>query len=100
MTHGDFSCGVAQPVYPMVRGIHQHAVTAKDGNRCPKSQPPQRLWGRSRRPARQLRGNLGVASIVFMVVAAAAPLGVIGGVVPLGLARATAQVPATFWCPR
>ena len=35
-------------------------------------------------PARQLRGNLGVASIVFMVVAAAAPLGVIGGVVPLG----------------
>ncbi len=38
-------------------------------------------------PARsRLRGNLGVASIVFMVVAAASPLGVIGGPVPLGIA--------------
>ena len=34
----------------------------------------------------RLRGNLGVASIVFMVVAAASPLGVIGGPVPLGIA--------------
>src|SRR3954462_15186088 len=48
-------------------------------------------------PVRRLRGNLGVASIVFMVVAAAAPLGVIGGVVPLGLAAGNgARFPATF----
>lgn len=47
--------------------------------------------------SRRLRGNLGVASIVFMVVAAAAPLGVIGGVVPLGLAAGNgAGFPATF----
>ena len=44
-----------------------------------------------------MRGNLGVASIVFMVVAAAAPLGVIGGVVPLGIAQGNgAGFPATF----
>src|ERR1700712_473204 len=48
-------------------------------------------------PTRKLRGNLGVASIVFMVVAAAAPLGVIGGVVPLGIASGNgAGFPATF----
>jgi amino acid transporter len=48
-------------------------------------------------PSRQLRGNLGVAAIVFMVVAAAAPLGVIGGVVPLGIAAGNgAGFPATF----
>jgi amino acid transporter len=47
--------------------------------------------------SRRLRGNLGVASIVFMVVAAAAPLGVIGGVVPLGIAGGNgAGFPATF----
>lgn len=34
----------------------------------------------------KLRGSLGVASIVFIVVAAASPLGVIGGPVPLGIA--------------
>ncbi|OBI72111.1 APC family permease [Mycobacterium sp. E740] len=34
----------------------------------------------------RLRGSLGVASIVFIVVAAAAPLGVIGGTAPLGIA--------------
>jgi amino acid transporter len=46
---------------------------------------------------RKLRGSLGVASIVFMVVAAAAPLGVIGGVVPLGIASGNgAGFPATF----
>src|SRR6476620_7283692 len=46
---------------------------------------------------RKLRGNLGVPSIVFMVVAAAAPLGVIGGVVPLGIAGGNgAGFPATF----
>lgn len=48
-------------------------------------------------PPRRLHGNLGVASIVFMVVAAAAPLGVIGGVVPLGIAAGNgAGFPATF----
>jgi amino acid transporter len=48
-------------------------------------------------PVRKLRGNLGVTSIVFMVVAAAAPLGVIGGVVPLGIAGGNgAGFPATF----
>lgn len=46
---------------------------------------------------RRLHGNLGVAAIVFMVVAAAAPLGVIGGVVPLGIANGNgAGFPATF----
>ncbi|OKH76379.1 amino acid transporter [Mycobacterium sp. SWH-M3] len=46
---------------------------------------------------RKLRGHLGVSSIVFMVVAAAAPLGVIGGVVPLGIASGNgAGFPATF----
>src|SRR3954452_15429489 len=58
---------------------------------------PESLGGESGAPARQLRGTLGVASIVFMVVAAAAPLGVIGGVVPLGLASGNgAGFPATF----
>lgn len=48
-------------------------------------------------PERRLRGNLGVAAIVFMVVAAAAPLGVVGGVVPLGIASGNgAGFPATF----
>lgn len=48
-------------------------------------------------PTRRLRGNLGVASIVLMVVAAAAPLGVIGGVVPLGIASGNGTgFPATF----
>ena len=35
--------------------------------------------------ARRLDGSLGVGSIVFMVVAAAAPLTVIGGGAPLGM---------------
>jgi amino acid transporter len=53
--------------------------------------------GESPAPVRQLKGNLGVAAIVFMVVAAAAPLGVIGGVVPLGIASGNgAGFPATF----
>lgn len=46
---------------------------------------------------RKLRGNLGVTAIVFMVVAAAAPLGVVGGVFPLGIANGNgAGFPATF----
>lgn len=39
------------------------------------------------RPHRKLRGTLGVWGIVFVVVAAASPLGVIGGPVPLGIAK-------------
>jgi amino acid transporter len=46
---------------------------------------------------RSLRGSLGVASIVFIVVAAASPLGVIGGPVPLGIAFGNgAGFPFTF----
>lgn len=45
----------------------------------------------------KLRGSLGVASIVFIVVAAASPLGVIGGPVPLGIAFGNgAGFPFTF----
>lgn len=45
----------------------------------------------------KLRGSLGVASIVFIVVAAASPLGVIGGPVPLGIALGNgAGFPFTF----
>ncbi len=44
-----------------------------------------------------LSGRLGVGSIVFMVVAAAAPLTVIAGTVPLGLAAGNgAAFPTTF----
>ncbi|MFC4944754.1 APC family permease [Pseudonocardia sp. GCM10023141] len=44
-----------------------------------------------------LSGSLGVGSIVFMVVAAAAPLTVIAGTVPLGIAIGNgAAFPATF----
>lgn len=39
------------------------------------------------RPHRKLRGSLGVWGIVFVVVAAASPLGVMGGPVPLGIAN-------------
>jgi amino acid transporter len=59
--------------------------------------PAELLGEPSAGSGRQLRGNLGVASIVFMVVAAAAPLGVIGGVVPLGIAGGNGVgFPATF----
>lgn len=44
-----------------------------------------------------LTGSLGAGSIVFMVVAAAAPLTVVGGAVPLGIALGDgAAFPATF----
>ena len=33
---------------------------------------------------RNLRGNLGAVSVTFMVIAAAAPLTVVGGLVPIG----------------
>lgn len=58
---------------------------------------PESLGHEPPATGRQLRGNLGVSSIVFMVVAAAAPLGVIGGVVPLGIASGNGTgFPATF----
>lgn len=45
----------------------------------------------------QLSGSLGVGSIVFMVVAAAAPLTVVAGTVPLGIAIGNGPAfPATF----
>ncbi|QHB99172.1 amino acid permease [Epidermidibacterium keratini] len=48
-------------------------------------------------PSMRLSGNLGVGSIVFMVVAAAAPLTVIAGVVPAGIALGNgASFPATY----
>ncbi|MFI9629381.1 APC family permease [Streptomyces sp. NPDC052042] len=47
--------------------------------------------------AHTLRGHLGVWSIVFMVVAAAAPLTVVAGVVPLGIGIGNgAAFPLTF----
>ncbi|GAA4118094.1 APC family permease [Nocardioides fonticola] len=47
--------------------------------------------------AGRLRGSLGVWSIVFMVTAAASPLGVIGGPVPLGIAVGNGTgFPATY----
>ncbi|WP_232783601.1 APC family permease [Mycobacteroides franklinii] len=46
---------------------------------------------------RRLRGNLGILAVVLMVLAAAAPLGVIGGPVPLGISTGNgAGFPATF----
>lgn len=48
-------------------------------------------------PHRRLRGSLGVWGIVFVVVAAASPLGVIGGPVPLGIAAGNGTgFPAIF----
>ena len=48
-------------------------------------------------PATRLSGTLGVGSIVFMVVAAAAPLTVIAGTIPLGVGAGNgAAFPATF----
>lgn len=47
--------------------------------------------------SRSLSGSLGAGSIVFMVVAAAAPLTVVAGTVPLGVALGNgAAFPATF----
>lgn len=48
-----------------------------------------RAWEAQQAPAPtpgKLRGSLGVGSIVFMVVAAAAPLTVVAGTVPIGIA--------------
>jgi amino acid transporter len=47
--------------------------------------------------SRTLRGNLGVGTLVFIVVAAMSPLGVIGGPVPIGIAFGDgAGFPATY----
>src|SRR3954447_23976790 len=86
--------GARRPSVPLTYRL----LPSKDGR--PMSEitaAPDSLRDDSAPPARKLRGNLGVASIVFMVVAAAAPLGVIGGVVPLGIASGNgAGFPATF----
>lgn len=59
---------------------------------APPSDAPDPSTGTSR-----LRGNLGVWSIVFMVAAAASPLGVIGGPVPIGIASGDgAGFPGTY----
>ncbi len=51
----------------------------------------------AQRPHRRLRGTLGVWGIVFVVVAAASPLGVIGGPVSLGIAKGNGTgFPAIF----
>lgn len=48
-------------------------------------------------PPRRLSGTLGVGSIVFMVIAAAAPLTVIAGTIPLGVGAGNgAAFPMTF----
>lgn len=55
-------------------------------SRPPEAAPAGAGPGAAPAAAGRLRGSLGVASIVFIVVAAASPLGVIGGPVPLGIA--------------
>ena len=89
MTHGDSRCGVAQHVTSMVRGIHQHS--SKDGIDVRNHRHPRDIGEHHRPGTPASRATSASPSIVFMVVAAAAPLGVIGGVVPLGSRRATAQ---------
>jgi len=66
-------------------------TTTADEAAAPSDTTPERaVTGR-------LRGSLGVASIVFIVVAAASPLGVIGGPVPLGIANGNgAGFPSTY----
>jgi amino acid transporter len=57
---------------------------------------PEARTGEERAVAR-LRGSLGVWGIVFIVVAAASPLGVMGGPVPLGIALGNGTgLPAIF----
>ncbi|MER5742708.1 APC family permease [Streptomyces sp. NPDC002225] len=61
-----------------------------------RSRTRSRSRGRGGERAR-LRGDLGVASIVFMVTAAASPLAVVGGPVPLGIAGGNGTgFPATY----
>src|ERR1044072_8980258 len=85
------------PHRPSVQLTYRH-FPSKDGPFMSEIiDAPTSLRDASPAPTRQLRGNLGGASIVFLVVAAATPLGVIGGVVPLGLAAGNgAGFPATF----
>ncbi|MBC3192728.1 APC family permease [Pseudonocardia sp. C8] len=64
---------------------------------APSSDPKIPVAPASAPRPHRLRGSLGAGSIVFMVVAAAAPLTVVAGTVPLGLAAGNgAGFPATF----
>lgn len=70
-------------------------TTTTDTGTAPGSTAPEAAGAST--ASRKLRGSLGVASIVFIVVAAASPLGVIGGPVPLGIAFGNgAGFPFTF----
>jgi amino acid transporter len=70
-------------------------TTTTDTGTAPGSTAPEAAGASS--ASSKLRGSLGVASIVFIVVAAASPLGVIGGPVPLGIAFGNgAGFPFTF----
>lgn len=61
------------------------------------SPSPERTVAPDPASSGRLRGTLGVWSIVFMVTAAASPLGVIGGPVPLGIAVGNGTgFPATY----
>jgi amino acid transporter len=65
--------------------VDESGAAAAEGDSAPGS------------PHRKLRGTLGVWGIVFVVVAAASPLGVIGGPVPLGIASGNGTgFPAIF----
>jgi amino acid transporter len=52
----------------------------------PEQSPPRRHAGSEKPTGHRLRGGLGPAAIVLMVLAAAAPLTVVAGTVPIGVA--------------
>src|SRR4051812_49959517 len=61
------------------------------------SNPPPSAPAREAQERPRLTGRLGAGSIVFMVVAAAAPLTVIAGSVPIGIAAGNgADYPAMY----
>ncbi|MDX6231403.1 MAG: hypothetical protein QOH68_354 [Nocardioidaceae bacterium] len=71
------------------RATHEPATTSAPGDSFLIAAEPD--------DRKRLSGTLGVWSIVFMVVAAAAPLTVVAGVVPLGIAIGNgAAFPAAF----
>ncbi|MBJ7336076.1 APC family permease [Mycolicibacterium sp.] len=60
-------------------------------------EPPPALGTNTAAPSTKLAGKLGPGAIVFMVVAAAAPLTVIAGTVPIGIAAGNgAAFPASY----
>lgn len=62
-----------------------------------RPRPGTRCARRPDRAPAQLKGQLGVWSVVFMVAAAASPLGVVGGPTPLGISRGNGVgFPAAF----